>query len=306
MELRHLRYFIAVAEEGHVTRAAERLGIQQPPLSQQIRALERELEVQLFRRKPRGVELTDAGQTFFADARRVLGEIEGALARAQRTARGEQGRIVVGFTSSAPFHPFVSRVIRLFRERYPRVSLTLEEAGSGDLVSALRADRLDAAFVRSPVPDGEGIIAHALLEERMFAALPSGHRLAMEAGDAPLPLSALAQESFVLYRRASGPGLHDRIVGACHAAGFSPRIEQEALRIASTLSLIAAGLGVSVVPESLCGMRFGGMVYRPLAEPPRIVAPIRLARHKIERSAAARHFVALVRSEARDLLPDNP
>src|SRR6476619_4504241 len=127
MELRHLRYFIAVAEEGHITRAAERLGMQQPPLSQQIRELERELDVQLLRRKPRGVELTEAGQAQLEDARAILAHNDDAFATTRRTARGEQGRIAVGFTRSAPFHPFVPRVIRGFREAYPLVALTLEE-----------------------------------------------------------------------------------------------------------------------------------------------------------------------------------
>ena len=302
MELRHLRYFVAVAEEGHVTRAAERLGIQQPPLSQQIRALERELDVQLFRRKPRGVELTDAGRTLLLDARRILNEIDGALAKAKRTARGEQGRIVVGFTSSAPFHPFVPRVIRLFRENYPRVSLVLEESGTGDLMSAVRAERLDVAFIRSPVPDGEGVRVHALLEERMFAALPSDHRLSTKEDVAPLRLTDLAAEPFVLYRRSSGPGLYDQIVGACHYAGFTPRIEQEAPRVVATLNLVAAGLGVTIVPESLGGMQLDGVVYRPLAEPPRLLAQILLACRSLDHSASAQRFVSLVRGEARDLL----
>lgn len=301
MDLRHLRYFVAVAEEGHVTRAAERLGIQQPPLSQQIRALEAELDVQLFRRKPRGVEITDAGQALLADARRILSEVDGAVAKTKRTARGEQGRIVVGFTSSAPFHPFVQRVIRLYRETTPLVSLALEESGTADLVSALRAEQLDAAFIRSAVPDGEGITVHALLEEKMFAALPSGHPLARDADAAPLPLIDLAAEPFVLYRRASGPGLHDAIIGACAAAGFTPRTEQEAPRIVATLNLVAAGLGVTLVPESLCGMQLGGVVYRALAEPPRLVAPIRLACRSVDHSAAAQRFVALARREARNL-----
>ena len=126
VELRHLRYFVAVAEEGHITRAAERLGMQQPPLSQQIRALERELDVQLLRRKPRGVELTDAGRALLADAQAILAHVDHAFATTRRTARGEEGRISVGFTSSAPFHPFVPRVIRAFRESYPLVALTLE------------------------------------------------------------------------------------------------------------------------------------------------------------------------------------
>lgn len=299
MDLRHLRYFVAVAEEGHITRAAERLGIQQPPLSQQIRALEQELEVQLFRRKPRGVDLTDAGQTLLVDARRILSDVEVALAKAQRTARGEQGRIVVGFTSSAPFHPFVPSVLRIFRENHPQVSMVLEESGTGDLVSALRAERLDAAFIRSPVPDGEGVTVHGLLEERMFAAFPRNHRLSKGRASKPIPLADLAPEPFVLYRRASGPGLHDAIVGACHDAGFMPRIEQEAPRIVATLNLVASGLGVTIVPESLSAMRLEGVTFRPLAQARRLVAPIGLACRTVDHSAAAQRFVAIVRREAR-------
>ena len=301
MELRHLRYFVAVAEEGHVTRAAERLGIQQPPLSQQIRGLERELDLQLFRRKPRGVELTDAGRTLLVDARRILSEVDGAVVKAKRTARGEQGRIVVGFTSSAPFNPFVPRVIRLFRESYPRVSLILEESSTSELVSAVRAERLDVAFIRSSVPNGEGVTMHELLEERMFAALPINHRLSTAGNAAPLALVDLAPEPFVLYRRSSGPGLYDQIVGACHNAGFSPRIEQEAPRIVATLNLVAAGLGVTIVPESLGRMRFDGVVYRPLAAPPRLLAQIWLACRTLDHSAPAQRFVSLVRGEARGL-----
>lgn len=300
MDLKRLRYFVAVAEEGHVTRAAERLGIQQPPLSQQIQALERELDLLLFRRKPRGVELTDAGHTLLVDARRILGDVEGALAKAKRTARGEQGRIVVGFTSSAPFHPFVPRVIRLFRERFPLVAITLEEGGTADLVAALRSERTDVAFIRSPVPDGDGLAVHAMLEEAMVAALPGAHPFGAEP-TTPLPLARLAAEPFVLYRRAAGPGLHDQIIGACQTAGFSPRIEQEAPRIVATLNLVAAGLGVTIVPESLSGMRLADIVYRPLATPPRLFAPIRLACRATDHSAAARRFVSLVRGEARAL-----
>ncbi|MEX2616192.1 MAG: LysR family transcriptional regulator [Alphaproteobacteria bacterium] len=299
MDLRHLRHFVAVAEEGHITRAAARLGMQQPPLSQSIRALEDELELQLFRRKPRGVELTEAGRGLLGDAQAILAQVERALGRAKRTARGEQGRLVIGFTSSAPFHPFVQHVIRLFRERYPLVSLALEESGTSDLVDALRTERLDAGFIRSPVPDGEGLAVHELFEERMFAALPGDHALATGGDDAPLPLAELASEPFVLYRRSSGPGLYDAITGACHAAGFMPRIEQEAPRIVATLNLVAAGLGVTIVPESLCGMRLGGIAYRPLADTPRLVAPIRLACRATDHSAAAQRFVALVRAEAR-------
>ena len=300
-DLRLLRYFVAVAEEGNITRAAARLGIQQPPLSQQIRALEEDLDLQLFRRKPRGVELTDAGRSLFGDAQTILTQLEQARAKAQRTARGEQGRIVIGFTSSAPFHPFVPGVIRSFRESNPRVSLVLEEGGTGDLVAALRAERIDAAFIRSPAPDGEGITVHKLLEERMFVALPHDHHLAVDDKSKGLPLADLAKETFVLYRRASGPGLHDAIVGACHVVGFSPRIEREAPRIVATLNLVASGLGVTLVPESLCGMQLEGVVYRPLAKTPRLFAPIRLACRTVDHAAAAQRFVALVLHAAKGL-----
>src|SRR6516165_9686622 len=164
MELRHLRYFIAVAEERHVTRAAERLGMQQPPLSQQIRALERELDVQLFRRKPRGVELTDAGSALLADARAILSHVDHAFATTKRTARGEQGRISVGFTSSAPFHPFVPRVVRAYREGLPLVSLTLEEGGTMELLEYLRNERIDAAFIRTVLASQEGLVVDLLFQ----------------------------------------------------------------------------------------------------------------------------------------------
>lgn len=298
MDLRHLRYFVAVAEEGHVTRAAERLGIQQPPLSQQIKALEAELEVQLFRRKPRGVELTEAGESLLEDARRILAEVEGALARARHTARGELGRLAVGFTASSPFHPFVTRLLRDFRSAHPRVTVTLEEMGSSELVAAVQAERLDVAFIRPAIPPAEGVALYTLLEEPMVAALPAGHRLAT-AARRPLSLAALAAEPFILYRRASGPGLYDAIVSACRAAGFTPRTEQEAPRITATLNLVAAGLGVTLVPQSLSSLQAEAIVYRPLSAAPGLVAPIRLVARKTDHSAAARRFVALAQQEAR-------
>jgi DNA-binding transcriptional LysR family regulator len=303
MELRHLRYFVAVAEEGHITRAAARLGIQQPPLSQQIHALERELDVQLFRRKPRGVELTSAGRALLDDARAILAQVEHALAATRRTARGEQGRIVVGFTSSTPFVPFVPQVIRAFRELYPLVALALEETGTGEMVEGLRSELIDAAFIRSPAPDPAGIEVHPLLEEPMMVALPEGHALAAPEAT-PLPLAALSGDTFILYRRPVGPGLYDAIIAACHGAGFSPLVGQEAPRILSTLSLVAAGLGVSLVPTSLQRLRMDGVVFRPLAGAARPKAPLNLAHRRGETAALVRRFVALVRRTAAELPPE--
>src|SRR5260370_23709927 len=222
MELRPLLSSLAGAEEGYSTRAAARLGIQQPPLSQQIRALERELDVQLFRRKPRGVELTDAGRALLDEARIILAHVDHAFATTRRTARGEQGRIVVGFTSSAPFVPFVPRVIRSFRERSPLVSLVLEESGTADMVEGLRNERVDAAFIRSPVADPAGLVVHPLLDEEMLVALPAGHRLvsARRDRDDALKLAALAAETFIRYRPPGGPGLYGTISAADHGAAF--------------------------------------------------------------------------------------
>jgi DNA-binding transcriptional LysR family regulator len=294
MELRHLRYFIAVAEEGHVTRAAERLGMQQPPLSQQIRALERELDVQLFRRRPRGVELTDAGSALLAEARAIMSHIDHACAAARRTARGEQGRIAVGFTSSAPFHPFVPRVIRAYRDAFPLVGLTLEEGGTMELVDDLREERIDVAFVRTAIADQQGLVVSPLLQEAMVLALPRAHRLARRASKA-VSLKALAEETFIVYRRHNGPGLYDAIVSACNAAGFSPRVGQEAPRIVSTLNLVAAGLGISLVPESLQRMRMDGVVFRRISGAAQPTAPLYLAFRRAETSPITRRFLEVVK-----------
>jgi DNA-binding transcriptional LysR family regulator len=293
MELRHLRYFIAVAEEGHVTRAAERLGMQQPPLSQQIRALERELDVQLFRRRPRGVELTDAGSTLLNEARAILAHIDHASAAAKRTARGEQGRIAVGFTSSTPFHPFVPRLIRSYRDAFPLVALTLEEGGTMDLVDDLRDERIDVAFVRTAITDLEGLVVSPLLKEAMVLALPRAHRLARHTK--AVSLKALSEETFIVYRRHNGPGLYDAILSACNASGFSPHIGQEAPRIVSTLNLVAAGLGISLVPESLQRMRMDGVVFRRIGDAAKPMAPLYLVCRRGDTSPPVRRFLELVK-----------
>lgn len=292
MELRHLRYFVAVAREGHVTRAAEKLRIQQPPLSQQIKALEQEIGAALLVRHARGVGLTDAGRAFFADAEAVLAQAEQAKVRARRTARGETGRIAVGFTTSAPFHPLVARAIREFRTRRPDVSFVLEESSSGELVNGLGAERLDIAFIRSGLVDPQGIAVHALLREVMVAALPARHRLARRPR---LTLRDLAEETLILYRRPDGRGLYDVIVAACAEAGFSPHVGQEAPRIVSTLNLVAAGLGITIVPASLSRLPLEGVVYRPLRGSPAIEVPLNLACRADERSAATLAFIDQVK-----------
>jgi DNA-binding transcriptional LysR family regulator len=297
MELRHLRYFVAVAEELHFRRAAERLGIAQPALSQQIHQLEQEIEVLLFHRLTRGVELADAGRVFLDDARAILERVEQAKAKAQRVARGDQGMIRVGFTGSASFNPIVPSVIQDYRGRFPGIAVSLVESGTSQLVDSLRAGRVDAAFIRSPTGEVDGLVVVGILEEEMLIALPSRHRLSTSAS---LALEALTGEPFILFPRASSPELYDTIVLACRRAGFTPNIVQQAPEVASTLNLIAAGEGVSVVPGSMRHMQPDGVVYRPiLGDAPR--APLSLAYRSNEPSAAVRNLAALARRAAANV-----
>jgi DNA-binding transcriptional LysR family regulator len=291
MDLRLLRYFIAVAEEGHVTRAAERLGMQQPPLSQQIKILERELGVQLFRRKPRGVELTDAGRAFLGEAREIFVKLDHAVDTARRASRGELGKLSIGISSTAHFIPLVPRLIREFRESYPQVSIDLQEAGSSELIELARLGQLDIVFIRklfAPVP---GLAAMHLLNESMVVALPSTHALAPRK---TIPLKALSEEIFITYRRPEGPGLSDVIEAACHAAGFSLRSGQEAPRPASALNLVAAGNGICIVPASLQRMQLDGVLYRPLASGSQLKAPLHLISRRNDGSPVLRNFLKMV------------
>jgi DNA-binding transcriptional LysR family regulator len=302
MELRHIRYFLAVAEEGRIAWAAERLGMQQPPLSQQIKALERELDVQLFRRKARGVELTEAGRAFLDNARTMLAQLDHTCETTRRTARGEQGRICVGITPSGPFHPFVPRVIRAFREAYPLVSLTLEEHSSNELVERLRNEQIDAALVRTLVADPGGLVIEPLMNELLVVALPTGHVLAHSNGgnNAAIPIKALSGETFIIQGSRFRLQLYAATVAACHAAGFNPRIGPEASNFASTLNLVAVGLGVSFVPASLRRMHIDGVTYRRLKGSDQPTLPLDLASRRGDPSAVVRHFLKLVRQAAKD------
>lgn len=294
VDLRQLRAFIAIAEEGHITRAAERLGMEQPPLTRLLRGLEAELGVLLVHRLPRGVRPTEAGWALLKEARNVLSHADGIAKVVQRVARGEQGRLAVGFTSSAAYHPFVPAVLREFCEKMQDVDLVLDEAGTGELVDSLVHERLDAAFVRSAVKSAPGLQAELVLDEPMLLALPYDHAYAKDS-HLPLALSCLSGESFVLYRRPSGPGLYDTILAACTTAGFSPLIKQEAPRLPGTLSLVAAGLGVSIVPASMRRVNLEGVTYRELKECPGLSAPLYLAMRRNMLSPVLSQFRELVK-----------
>lgn len=291
MELRLLRYFVAVAEEGHITRAAEKLGMQQPPLSQQIKILERELGVQLFRRKPRGVELTAAGQGFFVEAREIFAKLDHATDTARRASRGEQGQISIGIAGTAHFCPIVPRLIREFRELFPKVSIKLQESGTSQLIDRLRGGRLDLAFVRKLFAPEHGLRVIHLLDEPMVVALPAKHPLTRRK---TVSLKSLSDEAFVSYRRPEGPGLSDVIEAACHAAGFSPRFGQDAPRPASALNFVAAGHGISIVPASLQRMHLDGVSYRPIAHGSQLKAPLNLISRQGDSSPVLQNFLKMV------------
>ncbi|WP_043834938.1 LysR substrate-binding domain-containing protein [Muricoccus aerilatus] len=289
MELRHLRYFVAVAEEGSVTRAAQRLGLQQPPLSQQLRALEREIGVPLFNREPRRVVLNEAGRLFLRSARAILGQAQEGVEEVRRFHRGEEGRVAIGFTSSASLHPLAPRLIRAFRDRYPLVRFEVEESETYALLLALEEHRIDVALLRIPVARIPHLSSHTLASDGLIAALPRAHPLAAE--EAPLDLSALAGEPFILYRRTDGPGIYDALLGGLQRAGFVPRVVDEVSRIIAAINLVAAGRGVTIVPASMRVLHRDVVAYRPLAPGPLPPLPLNLVHNRANRSPAVANFI---------------
>jgi DNA-binding transcriptional LysR family regulator len=267
MELRHLRYFIAVAEERHFGRAASRLAMAQPPLSMQIKSLEQELGVALFHRGPRGVVLTPAGEAFLPGAYEAIAVTARAADAARRAAAGELGELRIGFVSSAAFGP-LPEAVRHFADRHPDVALKLEELSTDIQLRGLLAGTLDVGFFRvgidfieAPLDPALGI--EAIAREPFVMALPADHQLAAQAA---VCLADVRDEAFVNFPRAVNPSLHDQISRYCLAAGFVPRFGQEVRLMQTIISLVAAGLGVALVPASLQRLRRDGVIYRPLVD----------------------------------------
>jgi len=302
MDIRALRYFAAVAETGHMTRAAEQLGIQQPPLSQQIKALERELGVLLFRRHPRGVALTDAGRLFQAEALRMLQGMESMKQRMTRVAKGQAGTLAVGFTSSAAAHRFMPEALREFRRAYPDVELQLREDNAAELTEALAANRLHCGLLRVPVARPEGLLFETLLREPVLVAMPSDHRLARgrDKDSRPLPLAKLCEEGIILVRRPGAPGLYADLLALCHAKGLRPRVVAEVDRMMTNLNLVAAGVGLSVVPASMHGVHAHAIAYTRLADGGQLDAPLTLVSRAEEDNLPALNFAALLRRLAQE------
>lgn len=302
MDIRALRYFAAVAETGHMTRAAEQLGIQQPPLSLQIKALERELGVLLFRRHPRGVALTDAGRLFQAEALRMLQDMDAMKQRMTRVAKGQAGRLAVGFTSSAAAHRFMPDALREFRRAYPDVELQLREDNAAELTEALATGRLHCGLLRVPVARPEGLLFETLLREPVLVAMPSDHRLARgrDKDSRALPLARLCEEGIILVRRPGAPGLYADLLALCHAKGLRPRVVAEVDRMMTNLNLVAAGVGLSVVPASMHGVHAHAIAYARLADGGQLDAPLTLVSRAEEDNLPALNFAALLRRLAQE------
>ncbi len=302
IELRHLRYFLAVADCGHMTRAAQQLGIQQPPLSIQIRALEKHLGMDLFHRRPRGMALTDGGRLFMTEARRIVDDLAATQLRMARIARGQQGTLNVGFTSSAASHRFIPQALRTLRGQYPDITLELSEDNAATLTEALADARLHCALLRVPVSRPEGVEFETLLREPVVIALPIDHHLATRFAGSPSKISLhdLQDESFILVRRPGAPGLYANFIALCEEHGYRPRVAREVPRMMTNLNLVAAGAGISIVPTSMQGVHSHGIVYLDLQESHRLEAPLTLAWRKEGLSGATETFVNLLSSIAKN------
>jgi len=269
MELRHLRYFIAVAEELNFRRAAERLHLSQPTLSAQIRALEGEVEARLLERDTHHVSLTPAGRRFLEDSRRLLRDADEAIRAARRVARGEAGELSIGFVGSLG-HGFLPRVLRVYRQRFPEVALRLTELDTSRQIEALLERRIDLGFIGLGLTgETSELRLEPVAEERLVAIFPQGHPLSCRGGRraASLPLSALAGENLLLAERSSAPLYNPWLLVLCHQAGFQPRSVQEAGQPITVLNYVAAGLGVSILPAQYEQIATEGVTFVPLAPP---------------------------------------
>jgi DNA-binding transcriptional LysR family regulator len=261
LDLRRLRSFVVVAEELHFGRAAQRLHIAQPPLSQQIRLLERDLGAQLFNRNRRRVELTAPGRLLLVHARPLLEQAERIESLVALAGSGMAGLLAIGFVASAAYEAMPAAV-RAFREGHPEVELRLEEGHSAELLADLNAGRIDVAFVRRPVLDRR-LAIDALADERLVVALPADHPA---AGAPALPVGALAGEGFVMVSRRVGAGYRDDVEGVCREGGFVPRVAQEASDMHTIVALVGAGIGVALVPSSVAAVGRAGVAYVPLVD----------------------------------------
>jgi len=294
MEIRHIRYFAAVAEELHFGRAARRLGISQPPLSMQIRALERELGVTLFDRHQRHVALTESGKVLLREARKVLSALDQAMLLTRRSADGMHGSLTVGFITPAEYS-FLPGLLRSYRNEFPGVALQLRESMTDTQIEALKAGLLDVALLSGQFREADFECAE-LMAEPLVAAIPAGHALARGGG--AVPAKRLATEDIIMFPRIVAPLLYDEIASFCREAGFDLRAAQEARQTQTIISLVSAGLGIGIVPASIRALKRKGVVYRDFRERTPL-ARISAVWSTSRSSRAITNFVAMAKAAAR-------
>jgi DNA-binding transcriptional LysR family regulator len=290
IDLRQLRYAVAVADAGQLTVAAQRLGIRQPPLSQQVAQLERHLGLRLFDRHAKGVTPTEAGRVFVAEARRLLADAAAMQARIDALAHGQRGVLQVGFTSSAAAHAFTPLVLRACRQRYPAIEWVVSESNAAEITDSVASGRLHCGFLREPVAWPEGVLMRTLLREPVVAALPLDHPLAARR---TVALSDLHDQPLILVRRPGAPGLYANLLERCRLAGAVPRVVAEVERMMTGLNLAAAGVGLTVVPASMTGAHVHALVYRELRRGAGLDAPLTLLYRADRHEGALANFVAL-------------
>lgn len=297
MDFRQFRYFVTTADELHYARAAEHLGVSQPALSQQIKALEKQLGVQLFARKNRRIELTEAGAAFLIEARATLAMADKSIRIAQDTARGEAGTIDIGYVGSVMYEMRFARLLKAYCQRHPQVRLTLHERAILPQLEAVAQRQLDIAIVREPLPQAmpQGLEFFTLSSQRLAVVLPVAHALAKAQS---IALSQLAGDDFLAFLDPAGVGLGHALLELCHEAGFEPRIAQRVSEIATMISLVAAGFGVSLMADTVSHLRLPGVCYVPLAG---IDARSRLivVHRRFERSATVRGLLKTLVAAAR-------
>ena len=301
MDLRQLRYFLAVAKTGHMTRAAEALGMAQPPLSQQIKGLETQIGLPLFKRHAKGVTLTEAGRTLQADATRLLHDFDALQSRMQLLAEGKTGRLDIAFTSSAAAHEFTPYALRECRARHPGLVLDIGEANAAEITEAVAQGRLHCGLLRVPVDHPPGLVFDTLQHEPAMVALPIDHPLALRqrrGQPTPVRLADLQDEPLILVRRTGAPGLYANLPALCVAQGVQPRVVAEVPRMLTNLNLVAAGTGVSVVPSSMLGVHRHAIAYRPLDVGSQLDVPLTLAYRAEDNVGATATFTRLLNALA--------
>ena len=302
IELRHLRYFIAVAEELHFGRAAARLNISQPPLSQQIQILEQQVGARLLARTNRSVSLTAAGKQFLADSRQVMSQVEDAAARAQRLHLGETGELRIGFTSSAPFISAVSDTLSSFRRHYPDVHIQTREINTREQIAPLNEGSLDLGLMRNTqLPDT--LAWQVILREPLLAMIPRDHHLASKPS---VTLAELAKEPFVFFDPHVGTGLYDDILGLMRRYGVAPVITQEVGEAMTIIGLVAAGLGVSILPASFRRVQLSEMRWVAIAEDAVSEMWLVWPKHHEQSNAAQRFKKQLIAAANRSVLSNIP